>query len=353
MSGPETAAVPVRVERAPIVALGCGLLERAGATPAAARTVMEHLADASAMGLHSHGLMRIPQYLTEIASGAIDPAAMPEVRTVSPTRLAVEARRGFGQVVGMALVDAVLPVARSMGMAIATGRGLGHTGRVGAYPEAIARAGLVGIAACSGPPSGHWVAPFGGREGRISTNPIAFAWPVAGTTPVVADFSTAATAEGVVRSLRNRGLAAPDGMLRDADGRPTADPGVLYATPKGAIQPMGGPLGYRGTALALLVEVLTTLLAGESIDDSTRVGTDMTVLAIDPSAGFADLAGRLSEHIRATVPIDAAQAVQMPGDRERANLAAAGTLLVDGPTWTFLADAATVAALLLPSGHPA
>ena len=151
---------------------------------------------------------------------------------------------------------------------------------MGAYPEALARAGCIGIAACSGPPSGHWVAPFGGREGRISTNPIAFAWPVEGAEPAVADFSTAATAEGVVRSLRNRGLPAPDGMLRDAEGRPTSDPGVLYATPGGAIQPLGGSLGYRGTALALLAEVLTTLLSGESIDDAARVGTDMAVIAI-------------------------------------------------------------------------
>lgn len=353
MSGPETAAVAVRVERAPIVALGCALLERAGAPPTAARTVMEHLADASAMNLHSHGLMRISQYLAEIASGGIDPTAVPEVRVVNPTRLAVEARRGFGQVVGMALVDAALPVARTLGMAVATGRGLGHTGRVGAYPEAIARAGLIGIAACSGPPSGHWVAPFGGREGHISTNPLAFSWPVAGGDPVVADFSTAATAEGVVRSLRNRGLPAPDGMLRDHDGRPTTDPGTLYAVPKGAIQPLGGPLGYRGTALALLVEVLTTLLAGESIDDPTRAGTDMTVIAIDPSDGFPDLADRLSAFIRSTAPIDPTQPVLMPGDRERAAAVAATSLLVDPPTWAFLTDAAEAAGLPLPAAVPA
>ncbi|MCY7419320.1 MAG: Ldh family oxidoreductase [Chloroflexi bacterium] len=341
------------VDRAPMVELGCRILERAGVPSEHAQIVMDHLADASAMGLHSHGLMRIPQYLQEVATGAIDPAAIPDVRRVSPSRLAVDARHGFGQVIGMALVDGVIPIARELGMAIATGRRLGHTGRVGAYPEALARAGLIGIAACSGPPSGHWVAPFGGREGHISTNPLAFAWPARGAEPVVADFSTAATAEGVVRSLRNRGLPTPDGFLRDADGLPTMDPGALYATPRGAIQAFGGPLGYRGTALALLVEVLTTLLSDESIDDPTSVGTDMTLIAIQPSDGFGELAARLSEHIRSTLPIDPMRPVLMPGDRERAAASAATGLLVDAPTWAALAAAAADASLTLPEAHPA
>jgi LDH2 family malate/lactate/ureidoglycolate dehydrogenase len=165
---------------------------------------------------------------------------------------------------------------------------------------------------------------------------------------VVADFSTAATAEGVVRSLRHRGLAAPEGWLRDADGHSTTDPSVLYAMPKGTIQPLGGPLGYRGTALALFVEVLTTLMSGESIDDRSRVGTDMTVLAIMPGAGFDALALRLSDHIRRTAPLDPAQPVLMPGDRER--LAASGTTLlqVDPPTWAALGVAAAAANLVLP-----
>ncbi|MFN8620743.1 MAG: Ldh family oxidoreductase [Chloroflexota bacterium] len=350
--GGVAAAGSVLVARDPIVALGTGLLERAGATPAAARTVMDHLADASAMGLHSHGLIRIPQYLRDIATGEIDPAAVPGITRVTPTRLRVEANHGFGQVVGLAMVDALVPMARELGMAIAAGRGLGHTGRVGAYPEALARQGLIGLAACSAPPSGHWVAPFGGRTGRMSTNPIAFAWPVEGEPPVVADFSTAATAEGVVRSLRNRGLAAPEGMLRDADGRPTTDPGTLYVEPRGAIQPLGGPLGYRGTALALLAEVLATLLSGEATEDPRRVGTDMAVLAIAPDGPFPGLARQLSTHIRATPPIDPSRPVQMPGDREATNAAATAELLVDGPTWAALTTAAAGAGLPMPEGRP-
>jgi hydroxycarboxylate dehydrogenase B len=231
---------------------------------------VEHLIAATAMGLHSHGIMRIAQYLTEIESGLIDAGAQPEIAQTGTSRLSVDGRRGFGQVVGRRMVEALVPVARATGVAMANGRRLGHTGRIGAYADALAQAGLIGLAVCNGPPSGHWVAPFGGRDGRLSTNPMAMAWAVDGEAPVVADFSTATAPEGVIRVLRDRGAEAPDGRLRDSDGRPSRDPNVLYAAPRGAIQPLGGALGYRGTALALFVEVLTTILNGDVVDDRAQ-----------------------------------------------------------------------------------
>ncbi len=264
------------------------------------------------------------------------------------SRLSVDGLRGFGQVVGMLMVEALVPVARATGVAMVNGRHLGHTGRIGAYPDALAQAGLIGLALCNGAPSGHWVAPFGGRDGRISTNPMAMAWPVDGQSPVVADFSTATAPEGVIRVLRERGAKAPEGALRDAEGRPSRDPDVLYGVPKGAIQPLGGALGYRGTALALFVEVLTTMLNGDEVDDRSRKGTDMTLLAIAPQPGFELLTRGLSDHIRASPPLDPKRPVLMPGDRERVAAGAATSLDVDGPTWAALASAARRARLDMP-----
>jgi LDH2 family malate/lactate/ureidoglycolate dehydrogenase len=335
-----------------MLVLGCALLENSGALPAHARIVMDHLVESSAMGVHSHGVMRIPQYLAEIEAQIIDPRAEPEIAPTGTSRLAADGRRGFGQVVGMRMLEALIPVARSTGIAMINGRHLGHTGRIGAYPEALAQAGLIGLAVCNGAPSGHWVSAFGGREGRISTNPIAIAWPVEGQSPVVADFSTAAAPEGVIRVLRDRAVPAPAGWLRDAEGRPSDDPNVLYAKPKGAIQPLGGSLGYRGTALALFVEVLTTLLNGDAVDDGARKGTDMTLLAMAPQGGFKHLARGLSDHIRASPPLDPKQPVLMPGDRERAAADQAMTLRVDGPTWDALVNAAGRAGIVMPAAVP-
>jgi LDH2 family malate/lactate/ureidoglycolate dehydrogenase len=177
---------------------------------------------------------------------------------------------------------------------------------------------------------------------------MAMAWPVDGQAPIVADFSTATAPEGVIRVLRDRGAEAPDGCLRDAEGRPSRDPNVLYAAPRGAIQPLGAALGYRGTALALFVEVLTTVLNGDAVDDRARKDTDMTLLAVAPQPGFQQLARGLSEHVRASPALDPARPVMMPGDRERAADPAA-PLRVDAATWAALARAADRAGLDLPA----
>ena len=67
------------------------------------------------MGLQSHGIIRVPQYLDEIRRGVIDPVARPVIDRVAPGRLAADGRGGFGQVAGMALVEGVVPVARECG----------------------------------------------------------------------------------------------------------------------------------------------------------------------------------------------------------------------------------------------
>jgi hydroxycarboxylate dehydrogenase B len=337
------------VHPADMLGFGQKLLEHAGAPPRHAHIVMDHLVASSAMDVHSHGVMRIPQYLAEIETGIIDPEAEPEIAKAGTSRLVFDGKRGFGQVIGMLMVEALVPLAKATGIAMANGRHLGHTGRIGAYPEALARAGLVGLTVCNGAPSGHWVAAFGGRDGRISTNPIAVGWPVEGQSPVIADFSTAAAPEGVIRVLRDRNAEVPEGYLRDADGRLTRDPNVLYGVPKGAIQPLGGSLGYRGTALSLFVEVLTTLLNGDAVDDHSRKGTDMTMLAIAPHEGFERLARGLSDHIRASPPLERAKPVLMPGDRERMAADRCVSLRVDGPTWAALKDAGKRAGLEMPA----
>lgn len=339
----------MQVDRSAVEELVIALFEAHGAPAGHARTVTAHLLEAGAMGLPSHGLIRVPQYLGEIEAGELDPAAVATIEQGGPARLHIDGGRGFGQVVGMAMVEAVAPVAHAEGVAVATGRRMGHTGRIGAYPEALARHGLLGIVVCSGPRSGHWVAPFGGREGRMATNPIAFACPVEGGEPIVADFSTAMTAEGVIRSLRNRGLLAPQGFLRDAEGRATNDPNALYATPRGAIQPLGGALGYRGTGLGLLVELLASTLAGDEIDDPLRVGSNLAMIAIAPDSGFGARAARLAAYVRSSPPIDPGQPVLLPGDRERAQAARAGSAFVDDPTWSALTRAATAAGLTMPA----
>jgi LDH2 family malate/lactate/ureidoglycolate dehydrogenase len=179
------------------------------------------------------------------------------------------------------------------------------------------------------------VAPFGGREGRLSTNPIAFACPRGSGAPLAADFSTSVAPEGVIRSLLQRGLSAPPGALRTADGHLTDDPAALYTQPPGALQPLGGAVGYRGTALAILVEVLAALLAGDETEDPARTGSNLAMLAIATDDGFAARAERMGAYLGRSPPLDPGAPVLLPGEREQAAMARSGDapIALDRPTW--------------------
>ena len=144
--------------------------------------------------------------------------------------------------------------------------------------------------------------------------------------------------EGVVRSLKHRGLPAPDGALRDAGGNPTNDPAALYTDPRGTIQPLGGAFGYRGTALGMLVDVLAALLADDDTDDIARAGSNLAMLAIATDQEFSARARRMGDYIRTSPPLDDSRPVMLPGERElrEARRAADGPISVDAPTWAAL-----------------
>ena len=182
----------------------------------------------------------------------------------------------------MAMAEEAVRLARETGVAFVTGRHMGHTGRIGAYPEAIAAAGMVGIAVCSGPRSGHWVAPFGGREGRLATNPIAYAFPVERRTAGRRRFLDQRRAGGRrAQPQASRACRRRKERFATPRGQPTTDPSVLYAD--AARQPSSrsaAPSAIAARRLGMLVDVLAALLADDDTDDVTREGSNLAMLAI-------------------------------------------------------------------------
>ena len=142
MNSSAEAAEPVLVSKSELAALGRQLLEAAGATPANAAVVVDHLLEADAMGLASHGIIRLPQYLDDIAAGGIAPAAAPVVTTAEPARAAMDGHKGFGQVVGVRMVDEAVRLATEFGIACVVGRHMGHTGRIGGLCRGDRLAGM-------------------------------------------------------------------------------------------------------------------------------------------------------------------------------------------------------------------
>jgi LDH2 family malate/lactate/ureidoglycolate dehydrogenase len=310
------------------------LLVEAGASKANARAVVDHLVDASLVGLHSHGVLRAPDYLDYIEHAVIDPAAEPVLEREDGSTARYDAAHCFGQVAGQVAVEQAARRAAA-GSAVVSVRRSGHLGRIGAYVEALAKAGLFSLAFCSVPARYHNVAWCGTRDGRLGTNPIAYAFPTGGA-PVVADFSTSVLPEGKIRFLRNQGLAAPEGAVRDAAGRLTTDPGALYADPPGTLQPLGASQSHKGSALGLLAEAMGTLLAGEAVDDLAREN-NLTLVAIRVADGFPQLAAGLVEHVHRATPLDGSAPPMVPGEPEARSRAASTTILVDPITWERLA----------------
>jgi uncharacterized oxidoreductase len=299
------------------------------------------------MGMHSHGVMRIPEYLERVRAfgspesplgGPIDPRAEPSITREVAARATIDGNGGFGQVAGMAAVEVALRLVERFEVSLVSVRHAGHVGRLGAYPDAIAKGGCAGLAFCSAPIWGHWVAPFGGRDGRMATNPMAYAFPTQ-AEPVVADFATSATTEGAIRYSRNQGRQLPVGVLIDVDGHPTTDASSFYTDRRGAIMPMGGELnGHKGSATGLLVELMGSLVAGDDVTDRGRIGNNMTLIAIRADSGFIARADVLVRYVRSSRPVDPARPVQMPGDRELDAKRTARTVTVDERTWAQIAE---------------
>ena len=328
-----------------------GLFTYFGAADDVASLVADHLVESSRMGVHSHGLMRIPEYVDAINSGTVDPKARPVVVRADSPRIAVNGHRTFGQLVGMEMAKLAVDGAAGHGVTFVTGFDMGHTGRLGAYVDEVARAGFLGVAGWTAirDSSAHWVAPFGGREGRLATNPLAYAFPVADDDTLVADLATSTTAEGVVRWLCNNGREAPPGTLRDAEGRPVSDPAELYRRPRGTIEVLGGTYyGHKGMALALLPSVLALAGADDGADPTKG---QMFVLAVKVGSRFRAEAAWLADYIRSCSPIDPTRKVMMPGDREK--LAAAGSrdVRIDLVTWDALGRLGRRVGLRRPKGR--
>lgn len=315
----------MRIDPAPLERFAGRLLEAAGIAPTEAAITAEHLVDANLAGHDSHGAMRLLQYLREIDAGTIVPGSRVRVLADWPTGAVIDARGLLGQVAGHDAMQRALDKARATGLGAATLRHANHSGRLGSYVEQAARAGMIGIAMANGGGGGQWVAPFGGRERRLSTNPIAIGAPSAEEFPYVLDISTSIAPEGKVRDCLQRAAPTPPGWLVDERGEPTTDPQALYGRPGGALLPFGGPAGHKGFGLAFMVDVFAGALSGAACPTFPRQdaddGTGLFVMAINvaPFIRLEDFLAQvdgMSAFVKSSAPAAGFTEVLAPGEYE-------------------------------------
>ena len=262
-----------------------------------------------------HGLSRVPFYAAQSASGKVDGRANPSLADHKNGAFRIDAANGFAY---PALDLAIAKLASSgadFGVTAATIFRSHHFGQAGYHAERLANRGLVALVLGN---SSSAIAPWGGNRGLFGTNPIGFAAPVQGDTPLVIDLSLSKVARGKVMLARQRGESIPEGWALDETGQPTVEP---EAALKGTMLPMGAA---KGAALVLTVEMLAAAMSGANFGyeassfftaEGAPPGVGQTIVAFDP--GFFS-GGSFPDRMDALLAAILSQDnVRLPGSRKK------------------------------------
>jgi uncharacterized oxidoreductase len=320
-----------------------------GSEPREVELVADALIEANLRGHDSHGIGMLPRYADAYREGELKPNAHVAVRIDAGTLLALDGCAGFGQVVGREAMTLGIERARRHGSCIVALGNAHHLGRIGEWAEMGVAAGLVSIHFVN-VISRPIVAPWGGSDARLGTNPFAVGIPVEGGEPFVLDLATSVVAQGKTRVAHNKGVQLPPGQMIDDQGRPTTNPAYGVVPPLGALLPFGE---HKGFGLSLACELLGgALAAGMSVhgaaDGKRRVLNGMLAILIDP-AGIADPAQFQAQlkasmdWVKASPPQQGVERVLTAGEPERASRTARTVqgIPVDDATWREILAAAT------------
>jgi len=320
------------------------IMHAAGCSAAEAKTVARRLVDSNLVGHDSHGVIRVGKYLEWMRDGWVKANQSPSIVFESDTIAIVDGNRGFGQVVGEFAGATGTTKAAKTGIAMVGLRNCGHLGRVGDWAELAAEAGQVSLHFLN-TSGAQRVAPFGGSDRRLSTNPITVGVPLAGRDPVILDITTSMVAEGKIFVASNKGEHVPPGWIIDKRGQPTTDPRQFYDG--GALLTMGA---HKGSGLSIIVDLLAGALStGRSSDpEDTVLRNNMLSIYIAPqvydtSGAVEREVARFVDWVRASPPAVEGQPVMLPGEVERSTRARrlAEGIAIDDKTWADILAAAT------------
>lgn len=328
------------------------LFAAAGSSAEEARLAAAQLVGANLTGHDSHGVGMIPIYVEILKAGELHLNRTPDTVMQAGALTVLDGGLGLGQVAGHAAMQVAIARAREHGISLTGLRNSHHIGRIGHWAELAAAEGLVSLHFVN-VISTPVVAPWGGGDARLVTNPVAIGVPRVGAPPLVLDFATSKLAVGKVRVALNSGKTLPADVLLDPQGQPTRDPAQLFAG--GALLPFGD---HKGSGLALMCEILGSAMFGGPVQHEVptrrRIVNNMLTIAIDPSrmaspeAMSADIA-RLVDWVRAS-PGTGEGGVQVAGEPElAARRARAAGVPVDRETWRQLEAAADAVGLGAPA----
>jgi hydroxycarboxylate dehydrogenase B len=335
------------------------VFEVAGCSSDEALLIGSHLVDANLVGHDSHGLVRVSRYINLLREGKVLPGRRVETVLDRGPLALLDGQFGFGQSIATQAMEIAANKVPLNGFAAVALRNSGHLGRIGAWAEWLANRKLISLHFVNSSGFSILVAPYGGSDRRLSSNPIAAGVPRIGKPPLILDMATSIIAEGKIQLAKNRGEKLRWGEILDGRGRPTVDPTTFYDDPPGAILPFGA---HKGSGLSILCEILAGSLSGgwaghPKSPTADRLVNNMFSIVLDPGslvgeAFFADDVARLADWISASPPLDPTRPVMLPGEVEantRLEREANG-IPIDGTTWTEFVRVAASVGLVFDSG---
>jgi len=306
------------IAEAKLIEVTAAIMHAAGSHHGEARTIARRLVDSNLCGHDSHGVIRVAKYCEWVRAGWLVPNSAPSIAFETDALAIVDGNRGFGQVVGEFAGKLGIAKAARAGVAMIGLRNCGHLGRLGDWAEVAADAGQVSLHFLN-TSGGRRVAPYGGTDRRLSTNPVCIGVPVAGGEPVVLDMTTSMVAEGKLMVAHNKRERVPEGWIIDRDGRPTTDTADFYDG--GALLTVGG---HKGSGLSIVVDLLagavTTGRSSDPTDDVLRnnmLSIYIAPLVYDRDGYVLREAQRLIEWVKGSRPAKPDEPVLVPGEVER------------------------------------
>ena len=298
--------------------LACGLPDTDAATVAGA------MIEADLVGADAHGIFRLPQYVRTLQSGRVNPKAKVAIVQRSPATALIDGDNGMGHLVMSFAANLAVEIARKAGVAWVGARHSNHAGAAGVYATIPLTHGMIGIYAAVS--SANHMAPWGGAEPLMGTNPIAVAIPAGKEAPVVLDIATSVASFGTIRTHAMAGTPMPEGwVVNRKTGEPITDPKRIA---EGVLLPIGG---YKGSGLALIIGLLAGVLNGAAfgreVIDFTSPGTEecntgQFVIALDvarflPREIFAMEMDRHLQELRSSARLPGFEVIRHPGEERR------------------------------------
>lgn len=313
-----------RFHAADLKRLGFDFFTHVGVPDDEAQLVSDHMVDAGLLGHDTHSVLRFPQYTDMVRKGQVKPGAPLEIVQEKDGVIQTSGGWNFGPVTATRAVELAIERAKTRALVAVTVKHCNHVARLGRFVDIVAREGnLIALLCANGHGSDLAVAPFGGRERRLPTNPLAVGIPTRRDWPIVLDMTTSMTSGGALRNYRNKQVPVPEGSIVDGEGRPTTDVEDYYGPPLGAMLPLGFPLmGHKGFGLSLVIDILAGGLSGGGCSqaDPPETGNALFLTVFDIAA-FRDLADfheevdQFIDWLKSSPPMEGFDEVMLPGEK--------------------------------------